>query len=85
MITLDKGSCKHTVFSTAAKFGLSSEALILLLPLETVRKRPQVPITYPLALKARAGIRPHPHHAIFALVHRIISQENPGSWAPLRL
>ncbi|OAV98911.1 hypothetical protein PTTG_05806 [Puccinia triticina 1-1 BBBD Race 1] len=73
-----------------AEFALNSAALVLLTPLEIVRKRLQVQLRHPPSsappspMKACVRLRPTPYNGIVDTIYRIISEEKHGFWALFR-
>ncbi|POW00254.1 hypothetical protein PSHT_13148 [Puccinia striiformis] len=69
-----------------AEFGISSLGLLLVLPLETVRKRLQLQSRHPSPqlLKACVRLRPVPYNGIVEGFYRIITEEKHGFWGLFR-
>jgi len=79
-----------------AELGLSSAALLLVLPLETIRKRlqlqshatpsslPEVSSSPAPPLKACVRLRPKPYNGMVEAFYRIITEEKAGFWGLFR-
>ncbi|WAQ85159.1 hypothetical protein PtA15_5A733 [Puccinia triticina] len=90
-IIRDEGGVPHDPLRFAlAEFALNSAALVLLTPLEIVRKRLQVQLRHPPSsappspMKACVRLRPTPYNGIVDTIYRIISEEKHGFWALFR-